>query len=117
MTLLASGTELSRRSPAVIVDDANVIRVGCLRLDLLGRQARVGEVVTDLSDREFRVLHFLMLHAGQVISRERLLCEIWGDDFEPRSNVVDVCVGRLRRRLGSESPIETVRKAGYRAAA
>jgi len=100
----------------VIVDDANVIRVGCLGLDVVGRQARVGEAVTDLSGREFRVLHFLMLHAGQVISRERLLCEIWGYDFEPRSNVVDVCVGRLRRRLGSESPIETVRKAGYRAA-
>jgi len=102
---------------SVVVDDANVIRVGCLVLDLVGRQARVGEAVTDLSDREFRVLHFLMLHVGQVISRERLLCEIWGYDFEPRSNVVDVCVGRLRRRLGPESPIGTVRKAGYRAAA
>ncbi|MDQ2896415.1 MAG: winged helix-turn-helix domain-containing protein [Actinomycetota bacterium] len=102
---------------SVVVDDAIVIRVGCLVLDLVGRQARVGEAVTGLSDREFRVLHFLLLHVDQVISRERLLCEIWGYDFGPRSNVVDVCVGRLRRRLGPGSPIETVRKAGYRAAA
>ena len=114
---MVSDTELSRRSAAVIVDDANVIRVGCLVLDLLERQARAGEVVTDLSDREFRVLHFLMVHAGQVVSRERLLSEIWGYDFEPRSNVVDVCVGRLRRRLGSESPVDTVRMGGYRVAA
>ncbi len=101
----------------MVVDDANVIRVGRLVLDLAGRQARVGETVADLSDREFRVLHFLMLHMGQVISRERLLSEIWGYDFDPGSNVVDVCVRRLRRRLGPESPIETVRNGGYRAAA
>ena len=81
------------------------------------RQARVGETVADLSDREFRLLHFLVEHEGQVISRERLLSEIWGYDFDPRSNVVDVCVRRLRRRLGPDAPIETVRNAGYRAAA
>jgi DNA-binding response OmpR family regulator len=52
-----------------------------------------------------------------VISRERLLSEVWGYDFDPRSNVVDVCVRRLRRRLGPDAPIETVRNAGYRAAA
>ena len=58
------------------------------------------------------LLHFLMAHVGQVISRERLLSEVWGYDFDPRSNVVDVCVRRLRRRLGPEAPIETVRNAG-----
>jgi DNA-binding response OmpR family regulator len=58
-----------------------------------------------------------MLHVGQVISRERLLSEVWGYDFDPRSNVVDVCIRRLRRRLGPAAPIETVRNAGYRAAA
>jgi two-component system, OmpR family, copper resistance phosphate regulon response regulator CusR len=93
------------------------IRVGRLVLDLARRQARVGESVADLSDREFRLLHFLMLHVGEVISRERLLSEVWGFDFDPRSNVVDVCVRRLRRRLGPHAPIETVRNAGYRAAA
>ena len=97
--------------------DATVIRVGGLVLDLASRQARVGDTVADLSDREFRLLHFLMAHVGEVISRERLLSEVWGYDFDPRSNVVDVCVRRLRRRLGTEAPIETVRNAGYRAAA
>ena len=73
--------------------------------------------MADLHDREFRVLHFLMRHSGQVISRQRLLSEVWGFDFDPRSNVVDVCVRRLRRQLGPEAPIETVRNAGYRAPA
>jgi two-component system copper resistance phosphate regulon response regulator CusR len=98
-------------------DDSTVIRVGGLALDLARRQACFGETVSDLSDREFRVLSFLMQHVGEVVSRERLLSEVWGYDFDPRSNVVDVCVRRLRRRLGPHAPIETVRNAGYRAAA
>ncbi len=102
---------------ATVTDDGNIIRVGRLELDLARRQALVGDRVADLSDREFRLLHFLMLHVGEVISRERLLSEVWGYDFDPRSNVVDVCVRRLRRRLGPDAPIETVRNAGYRAAA
>jgi two-component system, OmpR family, response regulator len=102
---------------ARVFDDGTVIRVGRLALDLARRQARVGETVADLSDREFRLLHFLMVHVDEVISRERLLSEVWGYDFDPRSNVVDVCVRRLRRRLGPDAPIETVRNAGYRAAA
>jgi DNA-binding response OmpR family regulator len=97
--------------------DGTILRAGLLALDLARRQARCGEVVADLSDREFRLLHFLMLHAGEVVSRQRLLSEVWGFDFDPRSNVVDVCVRRLRRQLGPEAPIETVRNAGYRAAA
>jgi DNA-binding response OmpR family regulator len=99
------------------VQDGSELRLGRLVLDLAGRQARVGDTVADLSDREFRLLQFLMLHGGQVVSRQRLLAEVWGYDFDPRSNVVDVCVRRLRRRLGPEAPIETVRNAGYRAAA
>ena len=70
--------------------------------------------------RWFTVVAFVIAAAcivGQVISRERLLSEVWGYDFDPRSNVVDVCVRRLRRRLGPDAPIETVRNAGYRAAA
>jgi two-component system, OmpR family, response regulator len=98
-------------------DDRTLIRVGHLELDLACRQARLGSTVADLTDREFRVLHFLVLHVGEVVSRERLLSEVWGYDFDPRSNVVDVCVRRLRRRLGPSAPIETVRNVGYRAAA
>jgi two-component system, OmpR family, response regulator len=112
--LARARVQLRRRR---LSEDTTVIRVGGLVLDLASRQARVGDTVADLSDREFRLLHFLMVHVGEVISRERLLSEVWGYDFDPRSNVVDVCVRRLRRRLGTEAPIETVRNAGYRAAA
>jgi len=98
-------------------DGTMILRVGTLVLDLARRQARVGDKLADLSDREFRLLHFLMQNVGQVVSRERLLAEVWGYDFDPRSNVVDVCVRRLRGRLGPDAPIETVRNAGYRAAA
>ena len=96
---------------------ATTLRVGELELDVRGRQARIGATIVTLPDREFRLLHFLMLNAGQVISRQRLLSEVWGFDFDPRSNLVDVCVRRLRRQLGDGAPIETVRNAGYRACA
>ncbi|HZD86444.1 MAG TPA: response regulator transcription factor [Gaiellaceae bacterium] len=97
--------------------DENVLRAGGVVLDVARRRARVGEHETDLSDREFRLLHHLLVHAGEVISRERLLAEVWGYDFDPGSNVVDVCVRRLRRKLGPDALIETVRHAGYRLAA
>jgi two-component system, OmpR family, response regulator len=98
-------------------DPGTTMRVGMLVLDLPRRQAHIGDKIADLSDLEFRLLQFLMAHVGQVVSRERLLAEVWGYDFDPRSNVVDVCVRRLRRQLGPDAPIETVRNAGYRAAA
>jgi DNA-binding response OmpR family regulator len=94
-----------------------VMCAGGLELDVARRQARLGDRVADLSDREFRLLHVLLTHTDQVVSRERLLAEVWGYDFDPRSNVVDVCVRRLRRRLGPKAPIETIRNVGYRAAA
>jgi two-component system, OmpR family, copper resistance phosphate regulon response regulator CusR len=106
-----------QRAGGVPSGDGGVLRVGLLALDLTRRQARMGDMVADLADREFRLLHFLMLHPGEVISRQRLLSEVWGFDFDPRSNLVDVCVRRLRRQLGPDAPIETVRNAGYRAAA
>ncbi len=99
------------------VEDEHVLQAGRVVLDLARRQARIGELVTDLSDREFRLLHHLLLHAGEVISRERLLADVWGYGFDPGSNVVDVCVRRLRQKLGPDAPIETVRNAGYRLAA
>lgn len=95
-------------------DGGMAISVGGLVLDQASRQVRLGDRMADLSDREFRLLRYLMFHVGEVVSRERLLSEVWGYDFDPRSNVVDVCVRRLRRRLGPGAPIETVRNAGYR---
>jgi two-component system, OmpR family, copper resistance phosphate regulon response regulator CusR len=95
-------------------DEDGVLRVGTLTLDLARRQVRIGEVAAALSDREFRLLHHLAEHAGEVVSRERLLSEVWGYHFDPGSNVVDVCIRRLRKKLGERAPIETVRHAGYR---
>jgi DNA-binding response OmpR family regulator len=100
-----------RRAPR---NNDGLVHAGALTLDLARRQARVGELVTDLSDREFRVLHHLVEHAGEVVSRERLLSQVWGYHFDPGSNVVDVCVRRLRKKLGPGELIETVRHAGYR---
>ena len=95
-------------------ESEHLLHAGCVVLDVARREVRVGSSVAQLSDREFRVLHHLAEHAGEVVSRERLLSEVWGYHFDPGSNVVDVCIRRLRKKLGAEAPIETVRHAGYR---
>ena len=105
-----------RLRSAAAFGDEHVLRGGSVVLDVARRQAGVGDRTADLSDREFRLLHHLLVHAGEVLSRERLLAEVWGYDFDPGSNVVDVCVRRLRQKLGPEAAIETVRNAGYRLA-
>jgi DNA-binding response OmpR family regulator len=91
-----------------------VLVAGTLLLDVARRRARIGEREIDLSDREFRLLHHLVKHAGEVVTRDSVLSAVWGYHFDPRSNVVDVCVRRLRKKLGDNAPIETVRHAGYR---
>jgi DNA-binding response OmpR family regulator len=96
--------------------DERLLRVGRLVLDLGRRQARLGTLEVDLTQREFQLLLQLAEHRGEVVSRERLLAEVWGYHFDPRSNVVDVCVRRVRQKLGQGSPIETVRNVGYRLA-
>lgn len=111
---LIARVRVQLRSSNLPAMDGNLLRAGSLVLDLARRQARVGITVAALSDREFRLLHYLALHAAEVVSRERLLAEIWGYHFDPGSNVVDVCVRRLRKKLGAEAPIETVRNGGYR---
>ena len=77
-----------------------------------GTGTPIGDPI-ELSAREFGVLQELMAHPGQVLSREQLLDRVWGYDFDPGSNVVDVYVGYLRKKLGRER-LETVRGAGYR---
>src|SRR3984893_14979872 len=93
-------------------EDGRVLRAGDLVLELARRQARSRHTVTDLSDREVRVLHSLVLLVGEVVSRERLLSEVWGYHFDPGSNVVDVCVRRLRKRLERDAPTQTGRNPG-----
>lgn len=94
--------------------DGGALSVGGLVLDLARRQASLDGAPVALTEREFRLLHNLLEHAGEVVSRERLLADIWGYDFDPRSNVVEVCMRRVRKKLGPNAPIETVRNAGYR---
>lgn len=86
---------------------------GELHLDIRTRRARVREHEVELSAREFALAEELVRNAGQVLSREQLLSRVWGYDFDPGSNVVDVYVGYLRQKLGT-SQIETVRGVGYR---
>jgi len=98
-------------------ENGQVLRAGTLVLDLTRREVQLDGSTVQLSDREFRVLHHLLEHQGEVISRERLLSEVWGYHFNPGSNVVDVCIRRLRKKLGAGAPIETIRHAGYRVTA
>jgi len=89
------------------------LEAGGITLDIRTRQASVeGEQVT-LTAREFTLLETFMRHPGQMLSREQLLSHVWGYDYDPGSNVVDVYIGYLRRKLGDGS-IETVRGMGYR---
>ena len=90
-----------------------ILTVGRLRLDVKDRVAAAGAGSVMLSDREFRVLEYLARRGGEVCTREELLAEVWGYSFDPGSNVVDVYVGRLRAKLGSQV-IRTVRNVGYR---
>jgi two-component system OmpR family response regulator len=96
----------------------NELVVGDLTLDTRTRLATRGDDISvDLPSREFALLEYLMRHAGHVLTRQQLLDSIWGIDFDTESNVVDVYVGYLRRKLDrpdEPSVIETVRGAGYR---
>jgi two-component system, OmpR family, copper resistance phosphate regulon response regulator CusR len=84
-----------------------------LVLDIPARRAYAGGVEVELSAREFALAEELVRHPGQVLSREQLLGRVWGYDFDPTSNVVDVYVGYLRHKVGADR-IETVRGAGFR---
>ncbi len=89
------------------------LEAGGVHLDLRTRRATVAGKEVDLSAREFTLAEIFMRHPGQVLSREQLLDHVWGLDFDPGSNVVDVYVGYLRRKFGAGT-IATVRGMGYR---
>ena len=91
----------------------DALEAGGVRLDLRTRRATVAGKEIDLSAREFTLAETFMLNAGNVLSREQLLDHVWGLDFDPGSNVVDVYVGYLRRKFGATT-IATVRGMGYR---
>jgi DNA-binding response OmpR family regulator len=94
-------------------DSALELHGGGVRLDVRTRRAEVDGEEVELTAKEFTLLETFLRHPGQVLSREQLLSHVWGYDFDPGSNVVDVYVGYLRRKLGSER-FETVRGMGYR---
>jgi two-component system OmpR family response regulator len=112
--LLARVEVLNRRASAK--ESETVYRVGDLELDRLSHTVkRVGQEIT-LQPREFRLLEYLMRHAGQVVTRTMLLENVWDYHFDPQTNVIDVHVSRLRGKIekGFDKPIlHTIRGAGY----
>jgi DNA-binding response OmpR family regulator len=115
--------ELAARIKAVLHRKAPVqvdeIKVGHLSLDVVSHKVTWFEVTSVLSQREFNLLAFLMRSPGHIYSRQQILKHVWEINFDPETNVVDVCVRRIKRKLerGSQkmpSPIESVRGVGYR---
>jgi DNA-binding response OmpR family regulator len=98
---------------SVPAGERRYLEAGGVQLDLHRRRAVTAEGPVSLTGREFALLAHLMRRSNDVCSREELLHDIWDLDFDPGSNVVDVCVGRLRSKLQPTPPIETVRGAGY----
>lgn len=94
------------------VDNA-LLTVQGIQLDLKARKAKVEGDWIELPSREFILAETFFRHPGQVLSRQQLLDRVWGYDYDPGSNIVDVYVGYLRKKLGSDL-IETIRGAGYR---
>jgi two-component system OmpR family response regulator len=112
--LVARVEALGRRGPAIA--EATELRSGDLAIDLLGRTVtRAGRRI-DLTQREFRILEYLVRSAGRVVTRSMLLEHVWDYNFDPQTNIIDQHVSRLRQKLdrGFDTPlIETVRGTGY----
>jgi two-component system OmpR family response regulator len=112
--LLARVEALARRGKGDQVVTKLVVED--LELDLLSRQVRRAGQKIDMQPREFRLLEYLMRHAGQVVTRTMLLESVWDYHFDPQTNVIDVHVSRLRQKIDKPFPvalIQTVRNAGY----
>jgi DNA-binding response OmpR family regulator len=96
---------------------ASTLHVEDIEVDLLSRKVHRGGKPVQLSTTEFELLVYLLRHQGRVVSREQILGSVWGYEHDPATNVVDVYVGYLRRKLsrpGEPAPIFTVRAVGYR---
>src|SRR6478609_968485 len=112
--LLARVEALARRSATVVKE--TVLRVGDLELDLVTRTVRRGEHDIELLPREFQVLEYLVRNAGQVVTRAMLLQHVWDLHFDPTTNIIDVYVGRVRRKVDGQQAyplIHTVRGVGF----
>lgn len=112
--VLARVDALARRSATVVRE--TILRVGDLEMDLLARTAHRGGRELELLPREFRLLEFLVRNAGQVVPRSMLLQHVWDLHFDPMTNIIDVYVGRLRRKVDRHHPypvIHTIRGVGF----
>lgn len=116
--LIARVQALARR---VSGERQNMLVVGELRLDRISREATWQGQSVDLTGREFNLVEYLMRSPGSVFTRTQILEHVWGYDFDPSTNVVDVCIQRIRKKMAAigahanqESPIESVRGVGYR---
>jgi two-component system OmpR family response regulator len=112
--MLARVDALARRSATVVKE--TILRAGDLELDLLDRIARRGRRELALLPREFKLLEYLVRNAGQIVSRSMLLQHVWDLHFDPTTNVIDVYVGRVRRKVDSGDAyplIHTVRGVGF----
>jgi len=96
--------------------ETTTLSAGDVVLDLRTRRVSINNESVELTAREYTVLEMFLRHPGQVLSREQMLSHVWGYDFDPGSNVVDVYIRYLRRKLGNDV-IETVRGMGYRLSA
>ncbi|MFV0285859.1 MAG: response regulator transcription factor [Demequina sp.] len=110
---LLARIRLRLRTATVAAAGPAIMRCGDVELDPLTRRVTVAGAEVDLSAREFALAEALISHAGRALSREQLLSRVWGYDFDPGSNVVDVYVRYLRAKVGA-ARIETVRGVGYR---
>lgn len=114
--------ELAARVHALLRRDRQAsLQVGPVRLDRVERQVGCNGHSVELTAREYTLLEYLMRSPGEVFTRSQILEHVWGYDFDPSTNVVDVCIKRIRQKLESGcndswglSPIESVRGAGYR---
>ncbi|HHO59067.1 MAG TPA: response regulator transcription factor, partial [Thiotrichales bacterium] len=112
--LLARLQALTRRS--LNEQQSTILKVADLKLDQIKRQVTRGDVEIQLQPREFMLLEYLMRHAGQVVTRTMLLENVWDYHFDPQTNVIDVHISRLRRKIDRDfNPplLHTVRGAGY----
>ncbi|MBD2063220.1 response regulator transcription factor [Funiculus sociatus GB2-A5] len=98
-------------------DRQNLVCVGPIKLDRITREATCNQHIVELTTREFNLLEYLMRSPGRVFTRTQILEHIWGYDFNPNTNVVDVCVQRIRKKIdsiGGAGWIESIRGVGYR---
>ena len=94
-------------------EDPGIIEHGGMRLDIRTRRVEVDGRIQELTNREYSLLEMLLRNKGETISREQLLESVWGMDFDPGSNIVNVYIRSLRRKIG-EHKVQTVRGVGYR---